>query len=140
MQKVGDGRVAHPEDIQEISATLKAQQLLCEILPAESREQFLENGFFDCGGKLGVYRISRDSQTEVYVHGRLRARACLRLTIPAPSCDRMIAEYLILRNDETLYWSKANIEPAQGAISMPVIGLITLNAALLLKLVTDYLL
>jgi hypothetical protein len=122
------------------SAPLKAQQLLCEILPDAMREQFLANGFFDCVGQLGVYRISKESQTEIYVSGRLRARACLRLTIPAPSCDRMIAEYLIINNDETLYWSKANIEPVtRASVGFSVLAMFALDLALLLKLVADYL-
>ena len=63
------------------------------------------------------------------------ARACLQLTIPAPSCDRMIAEYLMLRNDEALYWRKANIEPVQksnGKIATVLMA--ALDLALLVNL------
>ena len=64
----------------------------------------------------------------------------MQLTIPAPSYDRMIAEYLILNSDENLYWNKANILRAKG----PVLGLselllIAFNLVLLVKLVFDYL-
>src|SRR4051794_3072521 len=97
-------------EVPDQPAAVKAQQLLCEILPATAREQFLQHGFFEFEGKRAVYRILKSSQTEIYIKGLLYARACLQLTIPAPSCDRMIAEYLILRNNEALYWGKAHIE------------------------------
>jgi len=118
----------------------KAQDLLCEILPAQAREQFLAHGFFDYHGKRSTYRIFKEAQTEIHLKNRLYARACLRLTIPAPSCDRMIAEYLILNSDETLYWSKANIEPMQQSTAgLLVLVLLAVDLSLLLKLIADYL-
>ena len=59
------------------------------------------------------YRISERSQTQISVNGRHSAVACLQLSIPAPGCDRMIAEYLILKNDERLYWNLANVLPLE---------------------------
>src|SRR5437667_10454736 len=88
------------------SARRKARQLLCEILPAAEREQFLATDSFCQKGKHATYRICRGSQTELYRNGRLVALACLQFTIPTPSYDRMIAEYLILKSDEALYWNK----------------------------------
>lgn len=117
-------------------AAVKAERLLCEILPAAARDQFLLRGFFEYQGKRAVYRILRNSQTEIYINGSLYARACLQLTIPAPSCDRMIAEYLILRNDEMLYWSKANIEPVKSSSAyVPVVLLLVFDLALLIRLI-----
>jgi hypothetical protein len=121
-------------------ATEKARRLLCQILPAGAREQFLMHGFFDWHGKRARYRIHRSAQTEIYINGSLHARACLQLTIPAPSCDRMIAEYLILRNDETLYWSKANIESVRRTPPYASAVVFLFDLALLLKLIVDYLL
>jgi hypothetical protein len=116
-------------------ARLKALKLLCEILPPPAREEFLACGYFQVQGDRMAYRIFRNSQTEIYLNGSLYARACLQLTIPAPSCDRMIAEYLILRNDEALYWRKANIEPVQKSNSKIATVLVAvLDFALLVNL------
>jgi len=112
---------------------------LCEILPEEALKEFLEKDSFHHYGKLGVYRISRDSQTEIYRKGRLAACGCLQLTIFAPSYDRMVAEYLILANDEQLYWNKANIFPARPTFDLRLLAVAVLDLTLLLKLVFDYL-
>ena len=122
------------------SARLKARQLLCEILPAAEREQLLATDSFFQKGKRATYRICRGSQTELYRNGRLVAHACLQLTIPAPSYDRMIAEYLILNSDETVYWNKANILPVKSSsVSLTSILLVVIDLGLLLNLITDYL-
>ena len=123
---------------EAITPEAKARRLLCEILPARALKEFLEKDYFHHYGKLGVYRISRDSQTEIYRKGRLAASGCLQLTIFAPSYDRMIAEYLILANDEQLYWTKANIFPARPIIDFRVLAVAALDVTLLLKLVLDY--
>ena len=128
------------EFIDRTSASFKARELLCEILPAAAREEFLAHDAFHFKGERAIYRICRSSQTEIWLNGRLTAHACMQLTIPAPSYDRMIAEYLILNSDENLYWNKANILRAKG----PVLGLselllIAFNFVLLVKLVFDYL-
>jgi hypothetical protein len=123
---------------EAITPEAKARRLLCEILPTRALKEFLEKDYFHHYGKLGVYRISRDSQTEIYRKGRLAASGCLQLTIFAPSYDRMIAEYLILANDEQLYWTKANIFPARPIIDFRVLAVAALDVTLLLKLVLDY--
>jgi hypothetical protein len=123
---------------EAITPESKARRLLCEILPERALKEFLEKDYFHHYGKLGVYRISRDSQTEIYRKGRLAASGCLQLTIFAPSYDRMIAEYLILANDEQLYWTKANIFPARPIIDFRVLAVAALDVTLVLKLVLDY--
>ncbi len=95
------------------SASAKARRLLCEILPDNARQDFLITGSFVHEGDGVSYRISERSQTQIYVNGRHSAVACLQLSIPAPGCDRMIAEYLILKNDERLYWNLANVLPLE---------------------------
>jgi len=70
-------------------------------------------GSFVHEGDGVTYRISERSQTQIYVNGHHSAIACLQLSIPAPGCDRMIAEYLILKNDERLYWNLANVLPLE---------------------------
>jgi len=132
---------APPEEITDgNSARAKARQLLCEILPENALREFLTNGFFHHEGNGFVYRICERSQTEIYGKGELSATACLQLSVPAPGCDRMIAEYLILKNDEALYWKTANVFPAKRKIfDFRVCLVAMLDLALLLKLVLDYL-
>jgi len=105
------------QDLEELlkgnSATAKARRLLCEILPHNARQDFLMTGSFVHEGDGVSYRISERSQTQIYVNGHHSAIACLQLSIPAPGCDRMIAEYLILKNDERLYWNLANVLPLE---------------------------
>ena len=123
----------YPEEYTDPgSPELKARQLLCDILPQNALKEFLEKGFFHHAGKVGVYKISR-SRTEIYRHGRLSAFACMQLTIPAPSYDRMIAEYLILNNDETLYWNKANVFPAKFrvVVDLSAIAILVFDVGLL---------
>ena len=122
-----------------VSPEAKAKQLLCEILPDEALREFLERDRFHYSGKVGLYRISRNSQTEIYRNGGLVASGCLQLTIFAPSYDRMAAEYLILSNDEQLYWTKANIFPVRRFGDFRLVAVALLDLALLLKLLFDYL-
>jgi hypothetical protein len=110
----GASRGSPEELMQGDSASAKARRLLCEILPEEARRQFLTTGFFHYEGNGLTYRISERASTEIYSNGRPSASACLQLSIPAPGCDRMIAEYLILKNDEALYWKVANVFPLEG--------------------------
>lgn len=127
------------QSVPALSPQAKAKQLLCDVLPEKARQQFLEKDFFEHAGKIGVYRISRDSQTEIYQNGRLAASGCLQLTIFAPSYDRMAAEYLILSNDERLYWTKANIFPVRRRFGLRHAAVVLFDVALIAKLVLDYL-
>jgi len=92
----------------------KARQLLRQILPKSSWEE-TENGsiIVEIVGKRGIYRISPYSQTEIrdISSRRCVAYTCLQLSIPAPAYDRMIAEYLLIKNTESVYWKTANIFP-----------------------------
>jgi hypothetical protein len=135
------GRGTPRQEIADRSSPLfKARELLCSILPPEAREEFLLQDAFHYRGKRASYRICRSSQTEIYWNGHLGGNACLQLTVPTPSYDRMIAEYLILNTDETLYWSKANILPSKRlAYSLPELMLSALNIILLINLVVDHL-
>jgi hypothetical protein len=131
-----DGR---DRDCGSESPTLKARQLLCEILPPAQRQQLLDTDAFYHVGQFATYRIRRGFQTELYRNGQVVARACLQLTIPSPCYDRMIAEYLILHGDEGLYWKKANILPTSSPTgAVPIILLVVLSVALLTNLVVTY--
>lgn len=122
-----------------LSPEAKAKQLLCQILPPKALQQFLQKDCFEHTGKVGTYRIYRNAQTEIFRSGRLVASGCLQLTIFAPSYDRMVAEYLLLSNDERLYWSKANIFPVQRFSRLRIAAVALFDLALLAKLVLDYL-
>jgi len=119
---------------EPVTPEAKSKQLLCEILPLRALQEFLEKDYFHHVGKLGTYRIGRNSQTEIYRKGRHAASGCLQLSVFAPSYDRMAAEYLILSNNEQLYWNKANIFPARRAIDLRIVAAAALDLVLVLNL------
>jgi hypothetical protein len=92
----------------------KAKDLLRRILPESQWEQFSDSGTLEIPGTRGTYRLCTCDLTRVLdpQTRRPRASACLQLTVPAPVHDRIIAEYMLIRNDEDLYWRTANILPA----------------------------
>jgi hypothetical protein len=101
---------------QDEVAKDKARQLLRSILPEKTWTAFEEKGVIQFAGKRGTYVISPHTQTEIRnaASGRCVAYACLQLSIPAPTYDRMIAEYLLIRNVEDVYWKTANIFSPRG--------------------------
>jgi hypothetical protein len=124
---------------ETVNPEAKSKRLLCEILRGKALQEFLEKDYFHHEGRLGVYRICRDSQTEIYRKDRLVASGCLQLTIFAPTYDRMAAEYLILSNDERLYWTKANIFPVRCEIDFRLVAAAILDLALLVNLLVNLL-
>ena len=72
----------------------KARQLLRQILPDNSWAELEEKGIIQVAGKRGHYVISPYSQTEIrhHISGKCVAYACLQLSIPAPTYDRVVAE------------------------------------------------
>jgi hypothetical protein len=97
----------YPRSIADENALL----LLKSVVSDDQWTGLEKNGVIVFTGQRNVYVLSPTSQTEIHDKdsGRLLARACLQLSIPAPGGDRLIAEYLILKNDEDLYWRTANI-------------------------------
>lgn len=91
----------------------KARQLLRSVLPECSWAELENKGVIRYTGKRGTYVISPYSQTEIRepVSHRCVAYACLQLSIPAPAYDRMVAEYLLIKNAEDVYRETANIFP-----------------------------
>jgi hypothetical protein len=126
------------KDKEVVPPEIKARLLLCEILPPNARKEFLEKDCFHHQGRVGLYKICRNSRTEVYRNGRLAASGCLQLTIFAPTYDRMAAEYLILKNDERLYWTKANVFPIRRSFDLRLLPIIFFDSALLLNLICNY--
>jgi hypothetical protein len=119
----------------------KARQLLRSILPENEWREFEGKGVIQCSGKRGLYVISPFAQTEIRdaVAGRSIAYACLQLSITAPNYDRMIAEYLLIRNDEDFYWKTANMSLRRcgNEFGIAALFLVAFNLALFVNLLLD---
>ena len=118
-----------------------AVRLLYSVLPEEAWTTFSKKRVIIVDGERNTYVLSPISQTEIRDKetGRLLARACLQLSIPAPRYDRLLAEYLLLKNDEDLYWKTANIFSQNGwdlAIPILIVGNLVLFINLLLEIVS----
>jgi hypothetical protein len=89
----------------------RARHVVRAVLPDATWAAFMDKGSITFRGKRGEYIISPHTQTEIREvrTGRRVGQACLQLSIPAPACDRMITEYLLLKNAEDFYWQTANI-------------------------------
>ncbi len=94
----------------------RARQLLQYVLPKNSWLELETTGILSIRGIRASYVISPDSQTEIRdpESGRRTAYACLQLSIPAPTYDRLVAEYLLIKNAEDEYWKTANIFRRSG--------------------------
>ena len=100
----------HPTRLDLDRATEKARNLLKTILPEFSWASFEKHGFVQLWGEWGIYEIRPGSQTMINNRaGEPIGFACLQLSIEAPVYDRMVAEYLLIRNDEALYWKTAKV-------------------------------
>ena len=118
----------------------RAEELLHRILSEQEWKQFRKKGVLEVVGSRGTYCISANYLTDVINSGTRRrvATACLQFSAPAPALDRVVAEYVLIRNDEDLYWRTANIYPPAPSnwILATLIGSLdlVLLAALILQL------
>jgi hypothetical protein len=115
-----DGFGLYTQSIAEENALL----LLKSVLPEDQWAGLEKKGIVVFTGQRNVYVLSPTSQTEIHdkANGRLLARACLQLSVPAPGGDRLIAEYLILKNNEDLYWRTANVfSKIEWEIAVPLL-------------------
>jgi len=121
----------------------KAHRLLTSLLKKNERNEYMETGFLRVNGRKHSYVLAAHGQTEVRdKRNRLIAYACLQLTVAAPVYDRMIAEYLLLKNDEDLYWRTANIfrrGPVRVAQEVIVVALVAFDIALAVNLLLEVL-
>jgi len=132
----------HPSQDDYERAKDKARQLLRQVLPEQSWLDLEEKGVIEWIGKRGHYIISPYSQTEIRdnISGRCMAYACLQLSIPAPTYDRMVAEYLLIRNAEDLYWKTANIFSRSGnEFGIATLFLMAFDIALFVNLLLEIL-
>ncbi len=91
----------------------RARELLRHVLTERQWTQFDETGVFEVSGSRGTYQMSCRELTRVLdpQTSRLLVTTCLQLSVSAPAPDRLIAEYLLILNDEDLYWRTANVFP-----------------------------
>jgi hypothetical protein len=133
---------SHPTQDDYERAKDKARQLLRSILPDQTWSELEDKGVIQIEGKRGNYVISPYSQTEIRdsISGRCVAYACLQLSIPAPTYDRMAAEYLLIRNAEDVYWKTANIFSRSGnEFGIATLFLIAFDVALFVNLLLEVL-
>jgi hypothetical protein len=92
-----------------------ARELLQSIISEEQWNRFNQSGALELEGKGGIYRLSTTGPTKVLDSATRRVVAATQLqtTGAAPARDRVIAEYLLIRNDENLYWQTATIIPEE---------------------------
>lgn len=115
----------------------KARELLRSILTESEWKNLEDKGVIRLQGKRGDYLISPYSQTEIrdLKSDRCVAYACLQISLPVPTYDRMVAEYLLIRNAEDVYWKTANIFSRNGnEFSIATLFLIAFDIALSLNL------
>jgi hypothetical protein len=133
---------SHPTQDDYERAKDKARQLLRSILPDRSWAELEDKGVIQIDGRRGSYVISPYSQTEIRdsASGRCVAYACLQLSIPAPTYDRMVAEYLLIKNAEDVYWKTANIFSRNGnEFGIATLFLIAFDVALFVNLLLEVL-
>jgi hypothetical protein len=121
----------------------KARELLQRVLPNLVWKEYRETGLVKIIGKRGTYFISPFSHTEIrdLEHNKLIAHACLQFLIPAPIYDRVIAEYLLIKNDEDRYWVTANIFfVSKKEFSVKILLFMALDAFLFANLLWNLLL
>ena len=106
---------------EDIPAADKARQLLQAALPDEMWSAFVVDDVIEVTGQRGIYLILPHSRTKIYDFRSAQcvAYACIELSVIAPDYDRMLAEYLLLKNDEDQYWNTANIfAPASDVVTV----------------------
>ena len=106
-----------------------ARGLLRSILSERKWTEFELTGAVEIAAKAGIYRIHMTGPTQV-LDSETR---CLVTTTrwqpvaPGSARDRVIAEYLLIRDDENRYWQNASI--CSTGISKPRLYLSFLMAA-----------
>jgi hypothetical protein len=133
---------SHPTQDDYERAKDKARQLLRSVVSEAQWSELQEKGVLQLSGKRGNYGISPYSQTEIrdLTSGRCVAYACLQLSIPAPTYDRMVAEYLLIKNAEDIYWKTANIFSRSGnEFGIATLFLIAFDIALFVNLLLEVL-
>src|SRR5262249_18665933 len=90
-----------------------ARELLQSIVSEEQWNRFNHAGTLELEAKAGIYRLSTNGPTKVLDSQTRHVVTMTRLpeTASISARDRVITEYLLIRNDENLYWQTATITP-----------------------------
>jgi len=98
------------------SSRNSARELLLSILSEEEWNRFNQAGVLEIAAKCGVNRLNVNGPTRLLDSGTRNVVATTHFQIlPAGSArDRVIAEYLLIRNDENLYWQTVRITPEKS--------------------------
>lgn len=114
----------------------KSLQLLKTILPENTWTELEKNGLIRLTGKHSRYVILPSSQTEIYDldSGRFVAYACIQLSISAPAYDRVIAEYLLIKNAENIYLKTAKIFKKSGEFEIAMPFFVAIDIVLFMNL------
>lgn len=101
-----------PPPMQELlDPKIAAEKLLRRVLPEELHVSLGALGYCDVPGKTHKsYRIFKNQKTHVTDKQGNVYSSCIHLTdTEAPDTDRIVAEYLLIINDEAKYLDTANL-------------------------------
>lgn len=91
-----------------------AERLLKSVLPEELYIQLAATGSFSCSIGPNEYTFFREKKTHVKKNDRTYS-CCIDIEDPArPDADRIVAEYLLVLNDEKKYLDTANLTCIEG--------------------------
>ena len=118
-----------------------ARELLRSILSDKEWNKFNQSGTLEIAAKGGIYRIRTNGATQVLDSETQRPVTTTRwqLGTTGSARDRVIAEYLLIRNDENLYWQTANISPETSGVRLYFSFLmVAVDAMLLMILLAQF--
>lgn len=99
------------------AAQKKALKLLERVVSVEDFDSYQKKRFIETFGERFKYHIKAAGQTSIYdkKNGSMLFSSCLQLagdeTYGAPQEDRVVMEYLMIKNDENRYLKTANLTP-----------------------------
>ncbi len=85
-----------------------AEKLLRRVLPEDLCICLAAMAYCDVQGKRYRYRLRKDAKT-ICFQGEQEYSCCIDLVGNHPDTDRIIAEYLLIKNDERKYLATANL-------------------------------
>jgi hypothetical protein len=122
-------RAARDKRNQEYKETReRALALLERVVAPEEFKSFNDNKYIELTGKKYRYRIKQAGQTALYnlKSGVVEQNACLQLTDnTAPTEDRVVMEYLMIKNKENKYLKTANLFPTGNGLSIDAMAQLT---------------
>src|SRR5437879_794172 len=107
-RRVREGKMANRQSTEK-----GPRKLLRTILSDTEWNQFYQTGNPDVAGQAVIYRFRTSGLSQVLDSGSRRLVTTTRLppATAASARDRVIADYLLIRNDENVFWQTAYISP-----------------------------